>query len=338
VLGLQRQVGNRAVTGVLQRDFFGDDDENVDGGASGSVEAPQTTNEVGESPTFEEQVPAQQVDVVGESPTFEDQTGSGSTNEVGESPNLTEEVGGTSSTQGGPVEAERNEGRTEADTSTVTGGGGPFPQLESIALANLRASGGSARDEPFVTAMCSAINGAMSQWKSKAMFTQVVINGPTALGGPGCLFGPALAPLIGGLAPTGGAAGQAVARGIGASFATWQRGVVVPGLPWYPSFAAFPGPQAPPLPNVPSTLIQLPSSGLGIATSPAAILGAMGRSDPASRAIAIAFSQSLLIWISSQMVSLVFGTGPVPTFAPPFVPVGPVVGGTVLATPGHLAS
>jgi hypothetical protein len=34
------------------------------------------------------------------------------------------------------------------------------------------------------------------------------------------------------------------------------------------------------------------------------------------------------------MVTNVLGTGPVPTFAPPYVPVGPVVGGVANMTPG----
>jgi hypothetical protein len=33
---------------------------------------------------------------------------------------------------------------------------------------------------------------------------------------------------------------------------------------------------------------------------------------------------------------LVLGKGPIPTFAPPFVPVGPVVMGDNIAVPGHL--
>jgi len=37
------------------------------------------------------------------------------------------------------------------------------------------------------------------------------------------------------------------------------------------------------------------------------------------------------------MVTNVMGMGPVPAFAPPYVPVGPVVGGSIL--PGqHIAS
>jgi len=36
------------------------------------------------------------------------------------------------------------------------------------------------------------------------------------------------------------------------------------------------------------------------------------------------------------MVKGVLGSGPVPTFAPPYVPVGPVLGGTAISPPGAL--
>ena len=42
------------------------------------------------------------------------------------------------------------------------------------------------------------------------------------------------------------------------------------------------------------------------------------------------------MWLPMQQVMLVMGKGPIPTFAPPFVPVGPVVMGDNLPIPGHL--
>jgi hypothetical protein len=53
-------------------------------------------------------------------------------------------------------------------------------------------------------------------------------------------------------------------------------------------------------------------------------------------ALAVAFSQVFAMWVTSQMITNVLGKGPVPTFAPPYVPVGPVVGGDNISTPGHL--
>ena len=52
--------------------------------------------------------------------------------------------------------------------------------------------------------------------------------------------------------------------------------------------------------------------------------------------IATVLSIAFLIWLVSQQVMLVMGKGQIPTFAPPFVPVGPVVMGDNLPVPGHL--
>ena len=53
-------------------------------------------------------------------------------------------------------------------------------------------------------------------------------------------------------------------------------------------------------------------------------------------AIATVLSLAFLMWLPQQQVMLVLGKGQIPTFAPPFVPVGPVVGGDVISMPGHL--
>ena len=44
----------------------------------------------------------------------------------------------------------------------------------------------------------------------------------------------------------------------------------------------------------------------------------------------------LRMWLPQQMVVKVLGKGPVPTYKPPYVPVGPVVGGEVIEAPGCL--
>jgi len=51
-------------------------------------------------------------------------------------------------------------------------------------------------------------------------------------------------------------------------------------------------------------------------------------------AIGDAFEKSVNLWKVSTMVTNVMGTGPVPTFAPPYVPTGPVVGGIGTMLPG----
>jgi len=50
--------------------------------------------------------------------------------------------------------------------------------------------------------------------------------------------------------------------------------------------------------------------------------------------VADAFEKSYNVWKGTTMVTNILGTGPVPTFAPPYVPVGPVVGGVGTMTPG----
>ena len=67
----------------------------------------------------------------------------------------------------------------------------------------------------------------------------------------------------------------AAAQGISTNFAAWQNGVTVPGLPWYPTFAAVPGPVAPPTPNVPVPLVALASFALGGMTDPNTLQAAM---------------------------------------------------------------
>jgi hypothetical protein len=53
-------------------------------------------------------------------------------------------------------------------------------------------------------------------------------------------------------------------------------------------------------------------------------------------AIATVLALAFTTWLPAQQVMLVMGKGPIPTFAPPFVPVGPVMGGDNIAVPGHL--
>ena len=177
-----------------------------------------------------------------------------------------------------------------------------------------------------------------------------------AIGAPGCLDGPELesniknAPMCAAFTGNKAKYRDAVAKGVSKAFKSWQGQVMVPGLPWYPAFAAFPGPQAPPMPNIPMPLITCPSAMMADIVSPMtmkqnmidALDGGLKKEDKDKQhealfdAIATVLSMAFLMWLPSQMVNLVMGKGPIPVFAPPFVPVGPVVGGDNIAAPGHL--
>ncbi len=176
----------------------------------------------------------------------------------------------------------------------------------------------------------------------------------TAIGTPGCLDGPNLESLIK-MAPTTAvmhgeekSMRNAVAKGVGKNFDQWKNAVTVPGLPWYPAFSAFPGPMAPPMPNVPSPLISCVSSQLSKIISPSQLKKSIYGNLPADmqnsaneafvQGIANQLAMQFLIWVSSQMVMNVLGKGPIPSFAPPYVPVGPVINGDIISTPGHLMS
>jgi len=199
--------------------------------------------------------------------------------------------------------------------------------------------------------LTEAITYAWNTFRQKAFFVNIKISAVSAVGPPGCLSGPVIEQLIRTAPSVAGWVGwwagirDGVAAGFQNSWQDWQNGVTVPGLPWYPAFAAFPGPMAPPMPNVPTPLITCVSAGV-VSMTPIPLKSNLARklsgmmdyheqfSDSLSMMIAPAFTA----WLPFQQVTNVLGQGPVPTFAPPYVPVGPVVNGSVVSNPGCLAT
>jgi hypothetical protein len=207
----------------------------------------------------------------------------------------------------------------------------------------------------FRARMILAVIFAHTMWKMRAKIQNLKINAVTALGAPGCLDGPELESLIK-YAPSAATMSgneakyrDAVAAGVSKCFKSWQDKVTVPGLPWYPAFAAFPSAMAPPMPNVPMPLIACVSAMVTEIAAPfsmkdemiSALDGGLKDKDPDKQhealfeSIAVPLAIGFLAWLPMQMVMLVMGKGPIPSFAPPFVPVGPVVMGDNIAAPGH---
>lgn len=199
----------------------------------------------------------------------------------------------------------------------------------------------------YIHQICRAICLAHTEWKMTARFEGVMVNGISATGGR--IVGSDLGGFIIANGPSTGLFGnasawtRAIAKSIGDAWHEFMRNTTVPGLPWYPAFAAFPGPMAPPMPNVPTPMAALAYNLYTV--SPMAIeqriVCQMGTGEfvaELASAIAVAFSGAVSLWLPTQMVMLVMGKGPIPTFAPPYVPVGPVVGGDIISTPGHLMS
>jgi len=195
----------------------------------------------------------------------------------------------------------------------------------------------------FIDGICDAICSAWGKWQSTATLVGVVIAGPTASAGQ--IVGPPWTPLILASAPKATPMemkySNVIATVLGTAWLTFTATVKLAGLPWYPAFAALPSPVAPPTPNIPcpfATLIQVPVS-ISAPILKAQMVAQLG--DPMApfsnelfESIADAFEKTYNIWKASTMVTNVLGTGPVPTFAPPLVPMGPVVGGIGTMTPG----
>jgi hypothetical protein len=197
----------------------------------------------------------------------------------------------------------------------------------------------------FIDGVSSAICDAWGKWQKLAVIAGVVIAGPTASGGQ--LVGPPLAPLILASAPKASPQeakfSNVIAQVISTAWLTFTATVKLPPLPLYPAFATVPSPIAPPTPNTPvffTVLAQVPTS-ISCQVMKMQMVGQLA--DPGApfhaelfECICDAFEKSYTAWKLATQVTKILGTGPVPTFAPPIVPAGPVVGGIGAMTPGGL--
>ncbi len=199
--------------------------------------------------------------------------------------------------------------------------------------------------DSYLSRICDAIGHAHNAWRMQARLVQVMINATAASGGS--LQGPGLGPQIQARAPRDSTwqrtRSEAIATGIALCWQNWQWSVSIPGLPWYPAFAAFPGPVAPPTPNVPAPLVVLLQNPVALNSGQlkahmlAHYSGDNEWPNELFESVSAGMERAFQVWAQSQMITNVIGTGPVPTFAPPYVPVGPVVGGTGTQTPGAWA-
>jgi hypothetical protein len=203
----------------------------------------------------------------------------------------------------------------------------------------------SGKFERFIDGICSAICQAWATWQAAASLSGVTIFGPIAALGQ--LVGPPWLPIIMGAAPKSTPMelrySMAIAMTLSNAWLQYTATVKVPSMAWYPAFAAFPGPVTPPMPNIPTPVISLTQ--VTVPVSKVVLKGQMigNLGDPMALhhvqlfdSIADAFEKVFQIWQTSTQVTNVMGFGPVPTFAPPVVPVGPVVGGVGSMLPGGL--
>ena len=228
-----------------------------------------------------------------------------------------------------------------SDFSTVSHDADSVSQASALLTSNNRMS------------LLAAIKYGVDMWRLQAHFANVRIMGLSAIGAPGCLTGPSLKPWIlnaPGIQNSGDlfiSLATSIADAVDTNFRLWQDSVTIPGLPWYPSFVAVAAPYAPPVPNIPMPLITCVAQNYYKLASAIQIENQIRASLPNTFNVAgiDSFLQTLssqlvsyfTLWMVSQMVMMVMGTGPVPTFNPPYVPAGQVVNGYVIPSPGHLA-
>jgi hypothetical protein len=196
----------------------------------------------------------------------------------------------------------------------------------------------------YIDGISGAICDAIDRWMKMVTVCGLLINGPVGIILPGGMIGPPL--FIIGSAPRASAQevlySSVIASVISQSWDLWQVGLT--GILSYPSFAAFPGPMAPPTPNVPVPLMTLVSPG-EVALSPSLLANTMTGmlGDPSAQhaaalfdALSKAFGTCFQTFKASTMIQNVLGYGAVPTFAPPILPAGPVVAGVAMPIPGVL--
>ncbi len=201
--------------------------------------------------------------------------------------------------------------------------------------------------EEYIDGICDAICDAMDKWVKMATVTVALINGPVGVVTPAGVVGPPLAPFIMAKGPKSTPMENkyttAIANALSTNWLQWQSGLM--GVLMYPPFTAFPGPMAPPTPNVPIPLITFGSPGEA-ALSPSVMKMSMTAflADPEAQhhmelfdALSTAFNIVFQKFKLSTLVQNVTGTGPIPTFVPPFVPAGPVLAGMVIPKPGVLS-
>jgi hypothetical protein len=183
----------------------------------------------------------------------------------------------------------------------------------------------------FLDGISDAICQAWSAWQTAAALTGVVIAGPTA--SVGQVVGLPWTPII--LASGPKKSPQelkyttTVANVIGPAWLAYTATIKVPGLPWYPAYAACPTPVAPPTPNIPCSLAMLTQVTAPISAS--VLKGQMiaAHGEPTAQyhkeifeAVADGFEKTFQTWQPATMINNVLGTG---TGGTPVSPL-PVVG------------
>lgn len=192
----------------------------------------------------------------------------------------------------------------------------------------------------FIDKTCSAICGAWGQWQSMATMVGIVVAGPVA--SVGQIVGPPLGPLILANNPPMSSPMEmkytnAISNAISTGWLAFTATVKIPGMPFWPAYAAVPTPVAPPMPNVPIPFAALTQVPVTISANMLKMQMVGLLADPMApfnqqlfEAIATAFEQCYDLWKVSTMVNNVLA---IATGGTPISPI-PAVGTATMAPGG----
>jgi hypothetical protein len=194
-----------------------------------------------------------------------------------------------------------------------------------------------------------AFRVGVNEWIGRARIQGGMVKGPAAVLTPGSLVSDTnlemrMVQLLGARVPHTIAA--SLSKVLASAWNEWAAGFQIHVPNAYPSFAAVPGRFAPPTPAaVAPSLSQGHSHGEASLKAPVLaarltaalrphVTGVHGASpDAAMKNLATWVDGSFHEWkVGGRLVGLI-GKGPVPTFAPPYVPVGPVIAGENFSAP-----
>jgi len=188
----------------------------------------------------------------------------------------------------------------------------------------------------------NAVATGHNLFKQASMLNGVTINGARAIGPPGCLSAPNVSSIIQADLEAemdtieNFEMAKAVSKVLGRFLNEWKNGFRIPGLSWYPVYQYFPGPVAPPMPNIPTPLSAIPSLFEFYLTHKENMISEILRELPSemdnevNRETLETFGDRTVNyfenWISSSYMVGLMGMGSIPGFSPPMSFGGPVHG------------
>lgn len=193
----------------------------------------------------------------------------------------------------------------------------------------------------WVAAGRAALLTGVDAWADGAQLDGGVLNGTSVFLPPGSLSGPSFEKAIADAMATAGAPDMVATAFAGVSWKVWDTWTASFHMTLgaaFPAFAAVPAPEAPEaeMPKQPLETGLAPGRvGLTMSVLPLAlaeVLGDVANESPVATVIAeysLAYVKDFRRWFRRAKIVNAIGKGSVPTFAPPYVPVGPVVNGIV---------